>query len=87
MMNSAACRLKTARAPAGSPYHGKPSSDKRLMQGSGVRYRRAYETSRKVGERREVEISVPRRLNLGAGSISAWSGSITSKDPIRYVSR
>ena len=48
MLNSAAFRLKTARAPAGSPCRGKPGSDKGLMQGSGLRYRRAYETSRKV---------------------------------------
>ena len=47
MMKSAAFRSKTARAPAGSPCRGKPSTDKGLMQSSGLRYRRAYETSRK----------------------------------------
>ena len=46
MMNSAAFRLKTARAPAGSPRRGKPSSDKGLMQGSVLRDRRGYEISR-----------------------------------------
>ena len=46
MLNSAAFRSKTTRAPAGSPWRGKPSRDKGLMHGRSLRYRRAYETSR-----------------------------------------
>ena len=50
MLNSAACRSKTARAPAGAPRCGKSSRDKGLMQGRSLRCRRAYEISRKVIE-------------------------------------
>ena len=50
MLNSAACRSKTARAPARSPCCEKSSRGKGLMQGRGLRCRRAYETSRKMIE-------------------------------------
>ena len=46
MLNSAAFRSKTARAPAGSPCRGKPSRDKGLMHGRSRRCCPAYETSR-----------------------------------------
>ena len=48
MLNSADCRSKTARAPAGSPSGEKSSRDKGLMQGHRARCRRAYETSSKM---------------------------------------
>ena len=46
MLNSAACRSKTARAPARSSCCSKSSSGESLMQGRGLRCRRAYEISR-----------------------------------------
>ena len=48
MLNLAACRSKTARSPAGSPCCEKSLRGKGLMQGSGLGYRRADETSKKV---------------------------------------
>ncbi len=46
MLNSAACRMKTARAPAGEPACEKSSMSKGLTLGHRARYRRAEETSR-----------------------------------------
>ena len=48
MLNSAACRSKTTRAPAGAPRCGNSSRDKGLMQGRSLRYRRAFEISRNI---------------------------------------
>ena len=46
MLISAACRMKTARAPAGTPTCEKSSRAKGLTLGHRARYRRADETSR-----------------------------------------
>ena len=48
MLNSAACRSKTPRAPAEAPGCEKSGRGKGLVQGCRARYRRAGETSRKV---------------------------------------
>ena len=50
MMNSAACRSKTARPPAEVPWCEKSSKGQGLVQGRRALYRRADETSRKVIE-------------------------------------
>ena len=50
MLNSAACRSKTAHAPDRSPCCEKSSRGKGLMQGRGLRCRRAYEISRKTAQ-------------------------------------
>ena len=47
MLNSADCRSKTERAPAGAPCCGKSSRSKGFTQGHRARYRRTDETSRK----------------------------------------
>ena len=57
MLNSAACRSKTARAPAGAPCRENSSRGKGLMQGRSLRYRRAYETSRYAFEWRAAALS------------------------------
>lgn len=46
MLDSAACRSKTARATVEAPCCGKSSRDKGLVQGRRARYLRAYEASR-----------------------------------------
>ena len=48
MLNSAACRMKTARAPVGAPACEKSSRSKGLTQGDRARYRPADETGRNV---------------------------------------
>ena len=57
MLNSAACRSKTARAPARSPCYEKSGRGKGLMQGCGLRCRRAYETSRNAFQGRTAALS------------------------------
>lgn len=46
MLNSADCRMKTARAPAGAPTCEKSSRSKGLIQGRRARGRQPSETSR-----------------------------------------
>ena len=48
MLNSAACRMKTARAPAGALTCEKSSRAMGLTPGHRARYRGAAETSRLV---------------------------------------
>ena len=48
MLNSAACRSKTPRAPAEAPRGKNSSRAKGLMQGHPARYNRTDETSRLV---------------------------------------
>ena len=57
MLNSAACRMKTARAPAGAPTCEKSSRSKGLTPGHRARYRRADETSRHVFQRRTAALA------------------------------
>ena len=48
MLNSAACRSKTPRAPAEAPRGKNSSRAKGLMQGHPARYNRTDETSRNI---------------------------------------
>lgn len=57
MMNSADCRSKTARAPAGSPSGENSSRGKGLIQGRGARYRRTHKTSRNAFHGRTAALS------------------------------
>lgn len=56
MLNSAACRSETSRAPAEAPGCEKSSRGKGLVQGCRARYRRADETSR-YGQNRTARCS------------------------------
>ena len=77
MLNSAACRTKTARAPAEAPACEMSSRDMGLTHGHRASYRRADETSRYAFEWRAAAFSrrrqahdctMPSRLAL------LWSG-------------
>ena len=56
MLNSAACRTKTERAPTEAPSCEKSSRSKGLTQGDRARHRRADETSRYVFQRRAAAL-------------------------------
>ena len=61
VLNSAACRMKTARAPAGAPACEKSSRSNGLTQGRRAHYRRADETSRYM-----LNV-VPLSMHVGTG--------------------